>query len=68
MKAKKPVLGHIFLHISGSIGPIVSKNNRAHPWVDLHLPCEFPENWLKTATRITRSYTYICKYINIAYL
>ncbi len=33
MKAKKPVWGHIFFYISGSIGPIVSKNNRfTHGW------------------------------------
>ncbi len=59
MKAKKPVLGAYFLHISGSIGPIVSKNNRAPLWVDPHLPYEFHENRFKTATCIVRSCTYI---------
>ncbi len=57
---------HIFPYICGSIGPIISKNNRVHPWVDLHQPCEFHENRFKTATCIVTSYTYIYKYINIA--
>ncbi len=39
-----------FPHISGSIGPIVSKNNRVHAWVDPHQPCEFHKNRFKTAT------------------
>ncbi len=58
MKAKKPVLRRIFPHISGFIGPMVSKNNRVHSWVDPHLPCEF--NRFKNPTSIVRSYTYIC--------
>ncbi len=28
--------GHIFSYICGSAGPIVSKNNRVHSWVDQH--------------------------------
>ncbi len=51
---------HIFPHICGSIGPIVSKNNRVHPWVDLpHQLCKFHENWFKIATCIVTSYIYI---------
>ncbi len=49
MKAEKPVLGHIFPYIGGSIGAIVSKNNRVHPYVDSHQPFEFHENRFKTA-------------------
>ncbi len=30
LKPEKLVLGHIFPHICGSVGPIVSKNNRVH--------------------------------------
>ncbi len=66
---KKPILfdlnpknrfwGHIFPHICGSVGRIVSKNNRVHPWVDPHQPCEFHENRIRTATCILTSYTYI---------
>ncbi len=53
MKAKKPVLGAHFPHISGSIGPTVfKKKNRVQPCMDLHQPCEFHENWFKTATCI----------------
>ncbi len=33
--------GHIFLHISDSIGPIVSKNNRFDPCADLHNDVNF---------------------------
>ncbi len=29
----------IFHHINGSVGPILSKNNRIHPWVDSYQPC-----------------------------
>ncbi len=57
--------GHIFLHISDSIGPTVSKNNKVHPWVDPHQPCEFYENRFKTATSIVRI-LYINMYIDIA--
>ncbi len=49
MKAEKPVLGHIFPYISGSTGPIVSKQNRVHPRVDPHRSCERYENRFKTA-------------------
>ncbi len=52
MKVKKLVLCANFLRISGSIGSIVSKNNRFHPRVDSHQPCEFHKNWSKTATCI----------------
>ncbi len=53
MKAKRKVLGGTFTpHITGSIGPIVSKKNRVHPRVDSQQPCEFHENWFKTATCI----------------
>ncbi len=55
MKAKKPVLGHIFSHISGSIGPIVSKKIRVHPFADSHQSCEFHENRFKTATCISEN-------------
>ncbi len=34
LNPKKRFWWHIFLHIGGSIGPIVFKNNRVHPWVD----------------------------------
>ncbi len=51
--------GHIFSHICGSIGPIVSKNNRIYPWADPHQPCEFHENRIKTATCIVTSFLYI---------
>ncbi len=44
--------GHIFSHVSGSTGLIVSKTNRVHPCVDSHQPCEFHENRFKTATCI----------------
>ncbi len=40
-------------------GPIVSKNNRVHSWVEPHQSCEFHENWFKTMTCIVTSYTYI---------
>ncbi len=49
MKAKKPFLGLIFPHISGSITLIV---NGVHPCVDSHQPREFHENWFNTATCI----------------
>ncbi len=64
MKAKKPVLGHISPHFSDSIGLIISKNHRAHRWVNPHLPCEFHENLFGTAT-CYRAVLYIHKYINI---
>ncbi len=54
---------HIFSNICGSIGPIVFKNNRVHPWVDPHQPCEFHWNRFKTAICIVRSHTH--KYISI---
>ncbi len=41
LKLEKLVLGAHFPHKRGSIGPIVFKNNRVHPWVDPHHPCEF---------------------------
>ncbi len=54
--------GHIFPHIGGSIGPIVSKTiGFIHEWT--HTPHEFHENRFKTATCTITSYTY--KYINI---
>ncbi len=49
--------GHIFPPIGGCIGPIISKNNRVHPLVDSHQPCELHENRFKTATCIVRSHT-----------
>ncbi len=52
LKLKIQFWGHIFTHVSGSNGPIVSKKNRIHPCVDSHQPCEFYENWFKTATHI----------------
>ncbi len=52
IKPKNQFLGHIFPHISGSIGSIVFKNNRVHTCVGPHQPCEFHENQLKTATCI----------------
>ncbi len=58
MKSEKPVLGHIFLYISGLMGLIVFKNNRIDPWMDPHQPREFYENWFETATCIRHSYTY----------
>ncbi len=54
--------GHIFPHICGSIGPIVSKNNRVHPWVNPHQRCEFHENQFNTVTCIVISYKYISIY------
>ncbi len=48
--------GHIFPNICGFIWPIVYKNNKVHPWVDHHQPCEFHENQVKTATCIVTSY------------
>ncbi len=56
MKAEKPVLGAHFPLQQDSIGPIVSKNNRVHPWMDLHQPFEFHENRFKTETCIVCSY------------
>ncbi len=50
MKTKKAVLGAHFLYNSGSIKPIVFKNNRVHLWVNTHQPCEFHGNWFKIAT------------------
>ncbi len=61
LNQKNRFWGHIFPHICGFIGPIVSKNNRVHPWVDPHQPCEFHEN-RTTATCIVTSYTYIYIY------
>ncbi len=49
--------GHIFPHISVSIGPTVSRNNRGHLWIDTHQLCEFHENRFKNATYIMYSYT-----------
>ncbi len=57
MKAKKLVLAAHFPHVSGFIGPILSKNNKVHPWVDSHRLCKFQENGFKTATCVVRSYT-----------
>ncbi len=48
-----------FPHICGSIGPIVSKNNRVHSWVNSHQPCKLHENWFETSTCIVTFYTYI---------
>ncbi len=45
--------GAHFPYIYGSIGPIVSKSDRDHQWVDPHQPCDFHENRFKTATCIT---------------
>ncbi len=56
-KPKTQFSGHIFPHINGSIGPIISKNNRIHPWIELHQPCEFHESWFKTTICIMCSYT-----------
>ncbi len=43
----------------GSIGPIVSKNNRVRPRVNPHVPGEFYENrFFKTGACIVHSYTY----------
>ncbi len=50
MRAENPVLEAHFPHISGSIGPIVSKNNRVLRCADPHQPREFNENRFKTAT------------------
>ncbi len=52
MKAQNQFWWDIFPHISGSIGSIVSKNNRVHPCVDPHQPCELHENQFKTVTCI----------------
>ncbi len=52
MKAEKPVLGHILPCNSDSVGPIVSKNDRVHPGVNPHQPCELQENRFRTATGI----------------
>ncbi len=41
-----------------------NEKNLCYLWVDLHQPCEFQENRIKTATCILTSYIY--KYINIA--
>ncbi len=43
-------------HTSSSMQSIVSKNHRVHPQVDPHLPCEFHENWFKTANCIVCSH------------
>ncbi len=48
--------GHIF---RGSIGPIVSNNNRVHPRMDPHQPCNFRENWFKITICIVTFYKYI---------
>ncbi len=49
-KPKIQFWGHIFPHINGSTGPIVSIKNRVHPCVDSNQPCEFCENWFKIVT------------------
>ncbi len=59
MKIEKAVLEAHFFHVSSSIGPFVSKNNKVYLPVKPHQSCEFHENWFKTATYIVRSYTYI---------
>ncbi len=74
-KPEKPVVGHIFPHISDSIGSIISKNYRNHPCVNLHQPCEFHENRCQTATCIvtviiiinwkSKSVIFECKLKNI---
>ncbi len=50
-KPEKLVLGAHFPHICGSIGPIVSKNNRVHPWVNPHQLCEFHENQFRMSLK-----------------
>ncbi len=42
----------VFVHMSGSIKPMVYKKNTVHPGVDSHQPCKFHENWFKTTTCI----------------
>ncbi len=51
-KLKTHFWGYIFPYICNFILPIISKNNRVNPWVNLHQPCEFHENWFKTAAGI----------------
>ncbi len=51
-KPKNWFWGHIFLHVSGSIGPIVSKFNRIQPFVDSRESREFHKNWFKIVTYI----------------
>ncbi len=62
LKSKNWFCGHIFPHICGFSGPIVSKNNIVHPWADPHQPCKFHENRFKITTYIVTSYTYIHTY------
>ncbi len=54
-ESRKTGFGLISPYISNSIGPIVFKNNRVHPWVDPHQPCKFHENRFRTATCFLRS-------------
>ncbi len=56
------IVEHWWYNIGGSVGPIVCKNRRAHPWVDPHQVCEFHDNQFKTATCTVRSCTYINNY------
>ncbi len=60
--------GHTFTYICSSTWPIVSKNNKVHPWVDPHQPCEFHENRFKTVNYVLRVliHMYIYKNIHIA--
>ncbi len=54
--------GHIFPHICGYIGRIVSKNNKVHPRVDLHQPW----NFMKIGSKLWPvSCVLIHKYISI---
>ncbi len=67
IKSEKQVLGAHCPHICGFVGPIFSKNNWVHPWVNPSQPCKFYENQLKTATCIMSSYTYsvICEKVPV---
>ncbi len=56
MKAEEQVLRAHFPVYQWFYLPIISKNNKVHPWVDPHQPYEFHENWFKSAPCIMRSY------------
>ncbi len=58
---------HIFPHICGSIGPVVSKNGRFHLWVDPHQP---HVNFMKISSKprpVPRGliHIHIYKYVSI---
>ncbi len=66
MKAKKTVLGHIFPHISGSIGPMFTKTRMfTHEWTRTNC-VNFTKISFKKWSTLCPTFLYINMYFNIS--